>query len=157
MENRIRDTFLKEFFQLTNLCQLLLSFNEITGTLPTTIGRFSNLQSLYLFSNILTGQILSEIRLLASVEIVTLAENAFHGTIPNQVNNMKALKSFLIHNGVSGKGKLTGPLTAFDNCPFLHESYLDGNDLTGTMLVVDADGWLVVDQAVGDPYAVKCL
>lgn len=54
---------------LTKLRTLDITFNDMSGTLPTDIGSMSRLESLWLSENSLSGQIPSEIGTLATLKV----------------------------------------------------------------------------------------
>ena len=58
-----------------------LSFNQLTGGIPQTIGSLSNLEELYLGYNKFIGGIPSEIGNLVQLQILSLSNNILTGAI----------------------------------------------------------------------------
>lgn len=121
-----------------------LDENNLTGTIPSSIGNLTALTSLDLSENNLTGTIPNEIGNLVNLEgdmkragLVTwlyemgldLSENKLSGSIPTSLGNLTNLKSLRLY-----KNNLTGEipveLGALRNSYFL---CLNENNLTGTI------------------------
>jgi Leucine-rich repeat (LRR) protein len=62
----------RELGLLTNLTIVHLDFNQLTGTIPTELGRLESLEELQLSSNRLSGQLPRELGLLTNLVIVHL-------------------------------------------------------------------------------------
>jgi Leucine-rich repeat (LRR) protein len=85
--NSIGDlTYLYSLYVYLNFYRLTiprdLSFNKITGQIPTTIGNIINLGHLYLNENNLTGTIPSNMGYLDNLQILSLGGNNLNGIIP---------------------------------------------------------------------------
>ena len=107
---------------LTNLSLLDLSFNRVSGTLPTQLGQVSNLQSLQLQSNLLSGNLPSQLgeingagalpvwsygptmqRITSRLENVQLHDNRLSGAVPTELGAHTALAQLYLHrNNLSG-------------------------------------------------------
>eukprot|EP00980_Cylindrotheca_fusiformis_P030465 scaffold24860_cov122-Cylindrotheca_fusiformis.AAC.6 len=124
--NRI-DRFESDLFDCTYLEVLHLSFNQISGTLPTGIGRLTNLKEFYSFNNRFSGQLPKEIGMLDVCELFTMGTNLLSGTLPPEMNDMVNMRQLSLH---ANKG-ITGPLLSFGEMPFLELLALEGNALTG--------------------------
>ena len=68
--------------QLTNLEELSISDNRLTGAIPLELGRMTSLQLLALSGNRLTGAIPAELANLANLETLKLSGNQLTGCIP---------------------------------------------------------------------------
>lgn len=77
---------------LTNLVELNISGNEITGALPAEIRRLQNLQVLNASNNLMSG-VPAEIGQLKNLRILNLANNQLTG-LPNELANLKNLTTF---------------------------------------------------------------
>ncbi|XP_010529317.1 PREDICTED: leucine-rich repeat receptor-like serine/threonine-protein kinase BAM3 [Tarenaya hassleriana] len=87
----------------SNLTQINLSNNRLSGSLPASIGNFSSLQILQLGSNRFTGQIPEEIGGLKSVLKLDMSRNNFSGKLPPGIGSCQSLTYLdLNHNQMSG-------------------------------------------------------
>jgi len=89
-----------------------------------TLGRLD------LFNNDLTGILPSELGRLTNVRLVDLAENAFSGELPTEMAAMTSLHKLHVHQA---NGTLKGKLPAFDTFPNLVELLLDSNSFSGSI------------------------
>ncbi len=80
-----------------------LLFNNLTGTIPTSIGQLENLKSLELSFNPISGTIPSEIGKLSNLEILAINGTELQGSIPASLGNLSHLKQLhLSSNKLSG-------------------------------------------------------
>ncbi|KAL7202454.1 hypothetical protein ACSBR1_034012 [Camellia fascicularis] len=114
----------------TSLSQLLMAGNKIYGSIPTAMGNLVNLQMIDLSFNQLTGNIPTDIvSNLQKLQILDLARNRFSGNIPSSFENLTLLTYFYLdennfHGNIpSGLGK----------CQLLLGLGLGGNNLSGTI------------------------
>ncbi|KAJ3075008.1 hypothetical protein HDU98_009569, partial [Podochytrium sp. JEL0797] len=89
---------------LSGLHILTFRDNDLTGSIPPSIGLLKCLKKLYLSSNQLSGEIPPELGALASLEKLDLSENQdLSGPLPPQLGLLKNLKHlFLSGTNVSG-------------------------------------------------------
>lgn len=117
---------------LLGLEVLDLSFNSLTGNIPTEIGLLTNLKIMGLRQNSLDGPIPTEIGLLTQLTSVGLDENQLTGSLPSHVALLTNLKTL----NVGGTNSLTGgslPFAELESTPFYVswvESYLE---MTGSL------------------------
>jgi Leucine-rich repeat (LRR) protein len=78
-------------FEQTNLEDLDVSDNQLTGAIQGEIRHLQNLKSLNLSKNKMTG-VPAEIGQLQKLEILDLSENQLTG-LPNELGNLKNLKT----------------------------------------------------------------
>ncbi|WGF91838.1 leucine-rich repeat domain-containing protein [Aequorivita marisscotiae] len=126
MFNNLNGTLPSSIGQLQNLKTLELSFNPIEGTLPDELGNLSNLEVLALNATSLSGRIPESIGQLSKLKQLHLSSNQLTGTVPESVTNLKQIEVFnVFDNG------LTGPLPkGLANCPFLKELVVAENEFT---------------------------
>ena len=109
-DNWLTDAPLEEWYGVHRVedgrvVELGLSTNNLTGKIPSQLGRLSALAALALDNNSLTGPIPPELGRLSDLEFLHLGNNALSGPLPHQLGRL-------------------------DNLGFL---YLDHNDLTGLL------------------------
>jgi Leucine-rich repeat (LRR) protein len=121
---------------------LLLHTNNITGSIPSGVGKLGSLVTLDLSQNHFTGSIPPEIGDISGLDVLFLGNNNFTGaTAPEWIRNLTSLSE------LSLKGSsLTGPIPAFfGDMRRLRLLDLGENDLTGAIpLELDNLGELVV-------------
>ena len=125
--NQLTGTIPETLGQLNNLQSLNLTDNELTGLIPETLGQLNNLQSLNLAYNELTGPIPEALGQLDNLESLNLDSNKLTGTIPEALGNLNNLKILdLSSNGLAGT--IPEALGQLNN---LERLSLAGNELTG--------------------------
>ncbi|KAE8662264.1 hypothetical protein F3Y22_tig00113716pilonHSYRG00087 [Hibiscus syriacus] len=88
-------SFLTSLTNCTNLSQLWLSQNNLTGVLPDSIGNLSaKLNQLHIGTNYISGSIPKEIENLVGLEVLTFHENMLTGSIPESIGKFSKLKYF---------------------------------------------------------------
>jgi Leucine-rich repeat (LRR) protein len=101
--------------------------NQLTGTLPASLGNLSQLTRLYLYSNQITGTIPTSLGNLTKLTELMLAQNQFTGRIPTTLGNLTHLNRLHLEFN-----QLTGTIPAtLGNLTALTHLYLDNNQLTG--------------------------
>ncbi|KAF2320787.1 hypothetical protein GH714_030784 [Hevea brasiliensis] len=83
-----------------------LSLNNLTGSLPDSIGQLKNLDELRLNNNLLQGSIPSSIGNLQRLTTLTLASNKLNGTLPDSIGLLSELSSLDV-----SLNKLTGVIS----------------------------------------------
>ena len=125
--NQLTGSIPETLGQLNNLKYLSLSGNQLTGSIPETLGQLNNLKYLSLSGNQLTGPIPETLGQLNNLRSLFLYLNQLTGSIPEtlgQLNNLVNLH--LYFNG------LTGPIPeALAQLDSLESLYLSRNELTG--------------------------
>ena len=81
--NQLTGEIPSDLGKLTNLTVLGASFNQLTGEIPADLGKLTNLKQLFLNTNQLTGEIPSELGDLTNLERLRLNNNQLTGCIPS--------------------------------------------------------------------------
>ncbi len=107
---------------------LRLSSNQLTGTIPASIGSLSNLEVLYINDNELTGTIPPEIGALSNLEVLYLYGNQLNGPIPREIGDLGNLAVLdLSDNAIDGNIPDTvGDMDSLFQL-FLNDNFLSGN------------------------------
>jgi len=129
INNNLTGTLPSSIGNLKNLQTLSLYSNKITGTLPSSIGNLKNLQTLSLYSNTLSGTLPSELGELTNLSTLFICCNEFTGSIPEKLGNLTNLKRLHLQDN-----KLSGTIPdSLADLLNLEEFYLEGNELTGSI------------------------
>jgi Leucine-rich repeat (LRR) protein len=95
------------FAQMSNLAFIDLLFNELTGSIPASVGQLTALEYLDLSQNALTGVIPTELGILVALTDLRLAKtdlrelpdglcapNCLNGRIPTEIGNLANLRKY---------------------------------------------------------------
>mmetsp|Transcript_14006 Transcript_14006/g.18164 ORF Transcript_14006/g.18164 Transcript_14006/m.18164 type:complete len:756 (-) Transcript_14006:469-2736(-) len=109
--------------------ELSLVNNDLSGTIPTTIGLYTNLNRLELDSNKLTGTIPTQIGLLSRLDHLHLEENNLRGTIPTEIFTLTRLTELW-----ANQQNLNGSVpTSLGRLSLLESLNFRSNALTGSL------------------------
>ncbi len=127
--NNLGGSFNEDFFQLINpLIALKAANNNISGSLPSTIGDLDSLQ-ISLGRNLISGSIPADIGDLSSIEYLALHRNDLSGSIPADIGDLTSLKYLLLYNN-----KLSGSIPAdIGDLTSLKRLELHNNKLSGSV------------------------
>ena len=130
------------FHAVKNLTVIDLSYNELSGTLPTELGLLRNADEFLLDHNLLQGRVPTELGLLGSgaASKINLGVNPLSGVLPTELKSLSNLE----YLGV-GQTNIEGTLPPLaSSLQILHAEY---SAISGhlTARVVAADGSLVSD------------
>ncbi|KAL4638660.1 hypothetical protein ACB092_03G162200 [Castanea dentata] len=122
-------------FNFTSLTELLLSYCNLTGSIPKIAkGNLCKLQTLGLSDNNLSGEITEFFQALSecsnsSLEELYLSRNKLIGNIPHSLGNLKCLRQLLLsRNAFSGSIP-----SSIQNLSRLEILYLEDNKMNGTI------------------------
>eukprot|EP01018_Ginkgo_biloba_P036050 Gb_00338 [translate_table: standard] len=108
---------------------LSLANNLIGGKIPHEIGNLSSLTLLNLSSNLFTGSIPSSFKGLENLERLFLDDNRLQGNIPGEIGQLKYLGLFSVGNNL-----LSGAIPdSFAYLSQLRELFLHGNNYSGNI------------------------
>jgi Leucine-rich repeat (LRR) protein len=112
-----------------HITKLYLGGNNLTGTIPSSIGNLFMLNELLLQANNLSGTIPGEIGSLTNLYNLFLFYNQLSGSIPSSIGSLTNLNSLLLYNN-----QLTGSIpTTIGGLVNLTELGLHGNQLSGQL------------------------
>ncbi|MCG2418365.1 Two component regulator three Y domain protein [Aequorivita sp. F47161] len=124
--NNLSGTLPASLGHLLSLQRLELSFNPIGGTLPNELGNLSNLEVLALNATSLSGTIPESLGQLTKLKQLHLSSNQLTGVVPESVTNLKEIEVFNVFDN-----NLTGALPkGLANCPYLRELVVAENEFT---------------------------
>ena len=106
-----------------------LSFNDLSGILPSAFYDLSALEELYLGDNYLEGTVSEDIAQLQNLVVLDLQFNRLHGPIPKALGQLQNLEIVILV-----LNNLEGPIPAgLGSLPYLQELDLGANLLSGTI------------------------
>ena len=112
-----------------NVTRLDLSYNGLSGGLPSQLGYLANIEELDLGRNQLSGRIPAELGDLVSLTSLWLGANRLNGPIPAELGDLVNLTSLWL-----GANRLSGPIPAeLGNLIGLEELLLADNQLRGPL------------------------
>ncbi len=112
-----------------HITQVIISNNNLTGTIPPEFGNLSALRVLWLFTNQLTGEIPPELGNLTSLVQLSLFRNQLTGEIPPELGNLTNLGRLELQTN-----QLTGEIPPeLGNLTNLERLDLASNQLSGTI------------------------
>ena len=102
--NQLNGSIPTSLGNLSNLQWLHLYGNQLTGSIPPTLGNLLNLQSLFLFNNQLSGSIPAELGNLSDLQYLYLDGNQLTGNLPSTLGNLLDLEILdLFNNQLTGR------------------------------------------------------
>jgi len=118
---------LSDIGKLTNLKELQISKNSLSGTLPESIGKLKSLTVLYLDSNDLEGSLPNSIAYLNNIKSLDISKNSFAGSLPKSLFSLTSLE-YLYLNYNQFSGSISEDIGVFSA---LTELDLSNNDFNG--------------------------
>jgi len=97
-ENELSGSIPESLGNLSNLLQLGLSTNKLSGRIPNSLGNLKSLQKLYLNTNKLSGTIPESLGNLSNLYYFYLYNNQLSGTLPESLGNLSNLQVLHLRN-----------------------------------------------------------
>jgi Leucine-rich repeat (LRR) protein len=108
---------------------LVLSTNEISGTIPSEVERLRNLKLLSMEQNFLTGNIPYSLGHLPNLLVLSLSQNKLSGQIPLSLSNLSQISELYLQ-----ENNLSGPIPgALGHCKNLDSLNLSYNSFDGSI------------------------
>ena len=108
---------------------LSLHGNQLSGSMPPSLGNLTNLRELYLYYNQLSGEIPPSLGNLTNLTVLDLDTNQLSGEIPLLLGNLTNLTELYLNSS-----ELTGEIPlSFENLTNLDALWLYGNRLRGSI------------------------
>ncbi|TDT46848.1 putative secreted protein (Por secretion system target) [Maribacter spongiicola] len=128
--NNLTGSVPNEIFEnLSDLIELEIFNNDLTGLINPTVVNLPLLKSLNISANGFTGTFPSFITQLTTLETVSLSTNFFSGPIPQNISNLTELKNLYL-----SKNNFTGTIPIeITTLQLLERLNLSSNQFTGTL------------------------
>ena len=100
--NNLEGSLPNEFYWLTNLESIAMSYNAISGTLSTEISKLTNLKEFAVATNQMSGKLPTELGLMTNLTVfsVGIRGNLFTGTIPRELTRLTRLQTLELSNNL---------------------------------------------------------
>lgn len=127
--NQLRGSIPSELDHLGELTRLYLCFNQLSGSIPPELSHLGELQLLYLCYNELSGGIPPGLGTLTDLTYLDLENNLLGGSIPPELGKLGKLQNLNLSSN-----RLDGSIPAdFGQMGELRELWLAGNRLSGAI------------------------
>ncbi|KAG2646679.1 LRR receptor-like serine/threonine-protein kinase RPK2 [Panicum virgatum] len=148
--NQLSGTIPSSIGELSYLISLDLSRNRLGGVIPTSVKKLPQLERLSLAHNLLNGTIPADINQLHALRVLDLSSNLLTGVIPDALADLRNLTALLLDNN-----KLTGNVpSGFATSASLAMFNVSFNNLSGP---VPTNGNTVrCDSIIGNPLLQSC-
>ncbi|XP_057803834.1 probable LRR receptor-like serine/threonine-protein kinase At3g47570 [Salvia miltiorrhiza] len=112
------------------LAGIYLSYNQLSGAIPTNLSQCLRLEVLGLSYNSFSGEIPSEIGYLTSLQNLALGGNNLNGILPHEIGHLQSMVTFSVQDN-----KIAGSIdfNIFMNMSSLQNIYLHRNKFTGNL------------------------
>ncbi len=128
-KNNLSGTLPSSLEKLTSLTYLDCKTNALVGSIPYSFGNLSNLQTLYLTANKLNSSIPTTIWNLKNLINLDLSSNQLIGSIPSSIVNLTNIQTLYLNNNL-----LTDSIpSSIGNLTTLQRLALDNNNLSGNI------------------------
>ncbi|CAI9763279.1 unnamed protein product [Fraxinus pennsylvanica] len=148
--NQITGTLPPSIGNLVSLVGLNLSWNPLKGPIPSSIGQIKDLECLSFAGNNLTGSIPTSLGQLYSLKLLDLSSNSLSGEIPGDLVNLKNLSVLLLNDN-----KLHGQIpSGLANVTMFSTINVSFNNLSGQLPL--NDNLMKCSSLLGNPFLLSC-
>ncbi|RKZ41194.1 MAG: hypothetical protein DRR00_31850, partial [Candidatus Parabeggiatoa sp. nov. 3] len=127
--NQLSGSIPESLGDLSNLRKLWLDSNQLSGSIPESLGNLSNLSNLWLSKNQLSGSIPESLSKLSILEYLVLDRNQLSGSIPDSLSSLSNL-IYLDLDSNQLSGSIPESLGDLSNLELLQ---LNDNQLSGSI------------------------
>lgn len=103
----------------TRVTTINLEWNNLNGSIPSSLGNLVNLVSLSLPQNQLSGSMPPELGNLVNLQTLDLSENQLSGNIPSSLGNLVNLQGLYLYQNLQLSGNIPSSLGNLVNLTFL--------------------------------------
>jgi len=115
-----------------------ISYNELSGSIPSSFGNLQSLQKLYIRFNFLSGSLPPELGNLSNLLDSTLTDNHLTGEIPEEIGNLPKLTLFDLSNNEFCGPRPSSSKIKVDNNPNIGNSCNGvSNTTSSTITIID--------------------
>ncbi|GLJ09609.1 hypothetical protein SUGI_0112680 [Cryptomeria japonica] len=101
-----------------------MSNNSFHGVIPDLGQKLSNLKELHLWGNQLSGPIPTSLGNCSKLKLLDLSLNNLNGRVPHQLGKLSSLQRLLLYDNFLTSSRTLPFLTALINCSSLKTLYL---------------------------------
>ncbi|WP_431215429.1 T9SS type A sorting domain-containing protein [Puia sp. P3] len=128
-DNNLTGSLPPSLGSLPSLTSLNIGDKQLTGTIPASLGNLSNLKTLIIGGCSFSGSIPPSLGNLHALQLLSLTDDQLTGSIPPELGNLKN-----VFNIILSTNQLSDTIpAALGNCTSLQEIFLDNNRVSGTI------------------------
>lgn len=128
-QNYLTGTLPKGLIKCKKLKRINISKSNLSGSFPPVLANLDSLETIMLDGNKLNGTFPQEIIRLSNLKDFLLSENNIEGSLPENIGNLEKLERLILFGN-----QLTGEIpTSIGNCSKLEQLILGRNKLTGNI------------------------
>jgi LRR receptor-like serine/threonine-protein kinase FLS2 len=151
--NAFSGSICDDYYNLPNLAELVVAYNQLTGILSSKISLMNSLLVFNIQHNLIVGEIPTGLCYLQNLQYLALQENYMTATMPEMMGNMTSLVYLSLYlNSISGAIP-----TSLGSASSIRSFTVDDNFLTSTLPAVLGDMSLLQLLSVYDNFISSTL